>query len=160
MTRLRTPFALALVLAAATVLAAAPGDPVRAPRPAGPVGGGAGAVQVPPVVNPRGISWPASPDHSVTENGVALVTRYVIELSTVAAPGTVAKSVDAGKPALQGADVTFMGMAAVNATLAAGDYTAVVVTEGPGGRVPSVRSDPFTVAPRAAGAAGKPRWIQ
>jgi hypothetical protein len=118
------------------------------------------AAQVPPVTNPSGVSWPASPDHAVVENGVPLVTRYVLELATVAAPGTVVKSVDAGKPTVTGGTATFMGMAAVNASLNAGDYTAVVVTEGPGGRVPSVRSDPFTVAPRAAGAAGKPGWIK
>lgn len=150
---------LLLSLAAVVALAAAPSAAVvRAPRPPGMHT--SGAVQVPAIVNPNGVSFPASPDHAVTENGVSLVTRYTLDISSTTAPTVVAKSVDLGKPTPVAGNIVYSQMATVRATLPSGSYTAIAYAEGPGGRTGSVASDPFSVAPRAAGAAGKPVWIQ
>lgn len=146
---------IAAVFALAPVLSTAP--TVRAPRAPGMHVSGA---QVPAIVNPSGVSFPASPDHAVTENGVSLVTRYALDLSSTTAPTVVAKSVDVGKPNPVAGNIVYSQMATVRATLPAGSYTAIAYAEGPGGRTGSVMSDPFSVVPRAAGAAGKPVWIQ
>ncbi len=119
------------------------------------------AVQVPPIVNPNGIAFTPSADNATVENGVALVTKYTMELFNVTAPTTVVKTVDLGKPTPgTNGEIQWMQMASVRTTLPVGNYTANVYAEGPGGRSAPATSDPFTVAPRTAGATGKPRWIQ
>lgn len=114
--------------------------------------------QTPPIVNPSGVEFAASTDHDTVANGVALVAKYTLAISTVAAPAVIVKTVDLGKPAPVAGKVTFTGLAPVIAALTAGDYVAVVSAEGPGGVTASVPSDPFSVRPKAPAAPGKPVW--
>ncbi len=116
--------------------------------------------QVPPVVNPGGVEFTPSIDNDVIANGVAKVTRYTLQIAAQATPAVVLKTVDLGKPAVVNGKITYTGLDPVTSTLLAGNYVAVVLTEGPGGSTPSVASDPFTVAPKVPAAAGKPVWKQ
>lgn len=154
-------FLLLAMLALPTVASAQPA--VRAPRAPDMFidVASVSTMQVPPIVNPNGVKFPASPDDAVVENGVRVVTGYKLDLSNTTTPTVVTKTVDVGQPALVAGQVVFSQLAAVRATLPVGNYTAVAYAEGPGGRtVMSVISDPFTVAARVATAPGKPVWIQ
>ncbi len=145
---------LCIILTASSALSA---RPVRKPAPPSMTSAG---IQVPPIVNPNGIAFTPSVDEAVVENGVTLVSKYTMELFKTTAPTVVVKAVDLGMPALVSGERQWMSMAPVRVTLAAGSYTASVYAEGPGGRSAAAVSDPFSVAPRAAAATGKPRWIQ
>lgn len=114
--------------------------------------------QVPPVVNPGGVSFTASPDHDAVANGIPVVARYTLDIATVAAPTVAVKTVDMGKPTPVSGTVTFSGLATVTAALPVGDYVGVVKAEGPGGVSAGAVSDPFSLKPRAPAAPGKAVW--
>ncbi len=113
--------------------------------------------QVPPVVNPTAVEFTPSADDSVIQNGTPVVTRYTMDIATVAAPTVVVRTVDFGKPAVVNGKIT-PNISATVAALPVGDYIAIIKAEGPGGVTASVPSDPFTVRPKAPGAPGKAGW--
>ncbi len=113
--------------------------------------------QVPPVVNPTAVEFTPSADDSVIQNGTPVVTRYTMDIATVAAPTVVVRTVDFGKPAVVNGKIT-PNISATIAALPVGDYIAIVKAEGPGGVTASVPSDPFAVRPKAPGAPGKAVW--
>ena len=112
-----------------------------------------GAMQIPPIVNPNGLSFTASPDHS------ALVTQYQVIVYPAGSSAAV-RSVPIGKPTpdLSG-NITYMQFSTIRAGLPAGSYTAKISADGTGGSTLSAASDPFTQAIPPA-APGKPLWIQ
>ncbi len=113
--------------------------------------------QVPAVVNPTVVEFAPSADDSTVQNGVPVVTKYTMDIATVAAPNVVVKTVDFGKPAVVNGKIAPSITTTVQA-LAVGDYIAIIKAEGPGGVSAGLVSDPFTVKPKAPGAPGKPVW--
>ncbi len=115
--------------------------------------------QVPPVVNPSAVEFAPSADDSAIQNGVPVVSKYTMDIATVAAPTVVVKTVDFGRPAVVNGKITPSIVATV-ASLPVGDYIAIIKAEGPGGVSAGLVSDPFAVRPRTPAAPGKPLWKQ
>ncbi len=113
--------------------------------------------QVPPVVNPTAVEFTPSADDSTIQNGAPVVSRYTMDIATVAAPTVVVRTVDFGKPAVVNGKIT-PNISATVAGLPVGDYIAIIKAEGPGGVSPGLVSDPFAVRPKVPGAPGKPVW--
>ena len=122
----------------ATAAGSAPGAPVLMQTPGS---------------TPNFAVFTASLDHSVVQNTVPLLTKYVLEI--LKGDGTVGASVDIGKPTPVAGEIQYTGVIALTANLPPANYTVRVAAEGPGGRTLSAVSAPFAVvvpAPRAPGA--------
>lgn len=107
------------------------------------------------VQNPTTFEFTPSPDHNTSENGVALVTRYDLEVYNAA--NAVATTINAGKPTPVNNLITNTSLLRpATVGLPAGTYTAKVAAVGPGGTARSASSNPFDLTPRSPTASGTP----
>jgi Putative binding domain, N-terminal/Viral BACON domain len=98
-----------------------------------------------PVVDPRIAEFNPSPDHSEVVNGVAVVTRYELEISVVGSSAAPVRVLSLGKP---NPDTDGIVRVAIDTLLTPPlnvgvTYEARVAAVGPGGRGLSAPSNPF-----------------
>lgn len=100
-------------------------------------------------LNPTRVEFSASPDHSATFGGSAIVTSYRLVYKDGA---TTVHTQDAGKPT-PAAGVVSVTIPAQVSAIKNTELTVTVETVGPGGTVASAASDPFGQVgpPRVAG---------
>jgi len=116
---------------------------------------GSAFAQVPPVINPTGLTFTASPDQGkALPDGTKAVTSYAVRIEVVNAPGITVASADVGLPTPDASNTIQVTVPAF-ATLGFGQYLVHVAAIGPGGEGVSAPSDPFDVVTKPA-AAGKP----
>lgn len=154
MTRLvRVALVLGVWCLAVSVLAQ---EPIRPPAPATFAIAPVGALPQVPVPNPTAVDFAPSPDHSATQNGAAVLTRYDLEIYTPTGSMPVQAATSLGKPTPVGGLITYSQLATVLATVAPGTYVAKIASVGPGGTSRSANSNPFEVVPRMPAASGTP----
>jgi Putative binding domain, N-terminal/Viral BACON domain len=98
-----------------------------------------------PVVDPRIAEFNPSPDHSEVVNGVAVVTRYDLEISVVGSSAAPVRVLSLGKP---NPDTNGIVRVVIDTLLTPPlnvgvTYEARVAAVGPGGRGLSAPSNPF-----------------
>lgn len=109
----------------------------------------AGPAQAQSVINPKTLTFTASPDHEAVQSGQLLVERY--EVQWYASGTTTPFQTDPiGKPLMDLNRVITVDLSAIVIGLPLGNtYTARVAAVGPGGSGVSLPSNPFDVALRA-----------
>lgn len=98
----------------------------------------------------------ASPDHSVSVAGTAVLTAYDLVLAASAAPATVISTTDLGKPTPDASNQISVSIVAALSPLPSGQYIARIVARGPGGTNATPSSDPFLVFRAPAAPPAKP----